>query len=311
MTNTTGTSATSDASKYSFGPPAISALNPSGGPLAGGSANKVTITGTGFTGLEGAVAVKFGIDSAIAYTVDSPTQITATPPAHSVAEAVQVTVTNPVGTSDTAPLANDYTYGGPTITSVSPAAGPIGRGDSVVIAGSGFNSVTSVKFGIDNATAYTVNSSTQITATVPAGTEFATVQVMVVAGGLATPDTRADDYSYGAPSVTSLTPNGGPTTGGNQVVIKGKGFSGVSAVRFGDTLLLASRYTVDGPEQITVNSAPTGSGAVYVTVTTPAGTSATGSANQYTYGVPTITSVSPVAGQRRAATTSSSQARTS
>ncbi len=307
VTNTTGVSATSDASKYSFGAPTITDLNPSGGPLAGGSANKVVITGSGFTGLEGAVAVKFGSDSALAYVVDSPTQITATPPAHATSEVVRVSVTNPVGTSGDS-AADDYTYGGPSVTSVSPAAGPATGLNSVIITGSGFSGVgthpgDAVKFGGANASSYIVDSNTRITAIAPVGTDGSTVQVKVTNNGLTSPDTPADDYSFGAPSVTVLNPTGGPLGGGNQVVLKGSGFSGVTAVKFGAATVSSSKYTIDSPEQITVSQAPTATsagvaagGAVYVTVTTPAGTSATGAGNQYIYGVPTITLLNPVAG---------------
>ena len=77
------------------GAPAITGLDPSTGPAAGGTT--VTITGTGFTG---ATAVEFGT-VAIApedFTVDSDTQITATSPPHPEG-VVHVRVTTPVGES--------------------------------------------------------------------------------------------------------------------------------------------------------------------------------------------------------------------
>ena len=53
----------------------------------------MTVTGTGFIG---ASAVDFGTTAAMAYTVTSTTQITATSPAEA-AGTVDVTVTTPVG----------------------------------------------------------------------------------------------------------------------------------------------------------------------------------------------------------------------
>jgi hypothetical protein len=51
-----------------------------------------------------------------------------------------------------------------------PRRGPAAGGTSVVITGTGFGAVSGVKFGSTNATNYTVDSATQITATAPAGT---------------------------------------------------------------------------------------------------------------------------------------------
>ena len=291
VSNLTGSSATSLASKYSYGAPAITGLSPSGGPLAGGTT--VVITGTGFTGLTGAVAVKFGGVSATNYTVVSPTQITATAPAHGTSEVVQVSVTNPAGTSlNTA--ADDYAYGGPTITSVAPAAGPLTGGNSVVITGTGFSSTSTVAFGSVPVVTRTVDSATQITATVPAHAATPeTVRVKVTTAGLDSPDTPKDDYSFGAPAVTSVSPNGGPAAGANTVVITGYGFSGVTGVLFGAT---GATFVVDSPTQITVAAAPAGTGIVDVTVITPAGASATSASTKYSYGVPTITSLTPAAG---------------
>ena len=68
--------------------PAISAITPSAGPIAGGT--PVNITGTGF--MEGA-KVTFGTVAATAVVVSSPTSLTAVTPAHP-AGTVEVEVTN-------------------------------------------------------------------------------------------------------------------------------------------------------------------------------------------------------------------------
>jgi hypothetical protein len=78
------------------------------------------------------------------------------------------------------------------------------------------------------------------------------------------------------------------------VIISGSGFTGTTAVRFGSTD--ATGLTVNSDTQVTVIS-PAGSGTVYVTVTTPGGTSADTPESQYTYyPPPTITGVSPDSG---------------
>ena len=56
--------------------PAVTGISPASGPESGGTT--VTITGTDLTG---ATDVQFGDTSAINFTVDGPTQITATAPA--------------------------------------------------------------------------------------------------------------------------------------------------------------------------------------------------------------------------------------
>ncbi|MEA2265076.1 MAG: hypothetical protein QOE27_659, partial [Solirubrobacteraceae bacterium] len=82
--------------------PVVSSLSPTSGPEAGGTA--VAITGTGFAG---ATAVSFGGKPAAGFTLDSPTQVTATAPAGS--GTVDVTVTTPAGAS-AAGTSDRYTY---------------------------------------------------------------------------------------------------------------------------------------------------------------------------------------------------------
>jgi IPT/TIG domain/Concanavalin A-like lectin/glucanases superfamily len=57
--------------------------------------------------------------------------------------------------------------GGPSISSVSPHAGPTTGGTTVTITGTGFAGATAVKFGTTNATSFAVNSATAITAVAP------------------------------------------------------------------------------------------------------------------------------------------------
>ena len=111
--------------------------------------------------------MKFGATSALSFTINSATSITAIAPAGS-AGAVDVTVTTPGGTSSI--TANDhYTYvAAPTVSSVSPIAGPTAGSTSVTITGTNLGGATAVKFGTNTAT-ITNNTATQIVATNPAG----------------------------------------------------------------------------------------------------------------------------------------------
>ena len=84
-----------------------------------------------------------------------------------------------------------------------------------------------------------------------------------------------------APVVSSLAPFFGPPAGGTSVVIAGANFMGATSVMFGAAP--ATSYTVTSDTQITVVSPAYAAGTVDVTVTTPAGTSNTSTADQFTY----------------------------
>jgi hypothetical protein len=83
--------------------PVVTAVSPSNGPTAGGTA--VTITGTGLTG---ATAIIFGGNDATGLSCGSDTSCTATSPA-GTAGTVDVQVITPGGTSATS-SADSYTY---------------------------------------------------------------------------------------------------------------------------------------------------------------------------------------------------------
>jgi hypothetical protein len=301
VTTSGGTSATTAADQYTYvAAPTVTSVSPGAGPTSGGTT--VIITGTGFSTAAGVGAVKFGATAAT-YTINSNTQITATSPASS-AGTYDVTVTTPGGTSATNG-GDQFTFvAPPTVTSLSAISGPLGGGTVVTITGTGFSGATAVLFGGDVATSFTVNSSTSITATSPAGSA-GTVDVRVTTIGGASATSAADRFTYvPAPTVTSITPTAGPTGSGTMVVITGTGFAaaaGTGAVKFGG--LNAPLYTINSATSITA-MAPAGTGTVDVTVTTPGGTSATSAADQYTYvPAPAVTGVSPNVGPTGGGTT--------
>ncbi len=292
VTTTGGTSATSAADQYTYvAAPTVTAVSPTTGSTAGGTS--VTITGTN---LSGATAVTFGGTAATGYTVNSATQITATAPAGS-AGTVDIRVTTVGGTSATS-ASDQFTYSAlPTVTSISPTAGPTGGGTSVTITGTNFTGVTAVTFGATAATGFTFNSATSITATAPAGSA-GTVDIRVTTPAGSSATSAADQYTYvNAPTVTSVSPTAGPTGGGTTVTITGTGFAaaaGTGAVKFGAA---NATYTINSNTQITATSPANSAGTYDITVTTVGGTSATSASDQYTYvSAPTVTSVSPTAG---------------
>ena len=178
-----------------------------------------------------------------------------------------------------------------TVTGLSPTSGPAAGGTLVTITGTGFTGVTAVDFGPTPATSETVLSATSISAESPAGTSVVDVTVTAAAG--TSPISSADQFTY-APTVSGLSPTSGPAAGGTLVTIIGTGFTGATAVHFGTTP--ATNLSVVSDNSLTAKS-PAGSGVVDVTVTTPAGTSTTSLADQFTYpSAPTVSSISPNSG---------------
>ena len=224
----------------------------------------VIITGTNFTGV---TAVKFGNRDATSFVVNDYDMITATAPPEagtgSIAGTVYVRVTNGAGDSP-ATGSSQFSYGLPTVESIQPNSGVAGGGNYVTINGTRFtgstSGVLSIKFGGVNATTYTVNSPTQITVRVPAGTNGTTVEVAVTtdAGTNILPGGTGNDYHYGVPTVTKLEQASGPIGGGNQVIIKGTNFTNVNEVYFGGAAhpVGVANFTVNSSTQITVTSVP-------------------------------------------------------
>ena len=99
--------------------------------------------------------------------------------------------------------------------------------------------------------------------------------------------------AIGTPTVTEISPNFGPTTGGTSVTITGTNFTNVTAVNFDS--VPATSFTVNSDTSITAISPPHSVGTVDVTVTTFGGTSPTSPADQFTYKniTTTVLTVSP------------------
>ncbi|TPQ15874.1 IPT/TIG domain-containing protein [Streptomyces sporangiiformans] len=275
---TTGGTSNGIGFTYTIATPVISAVAPVKGPTSGG--NTVTLTGTSFNG---ATQVRFGNTTA-AFAVVSATQITATAPARAAGTA-NITVVTPGGTSNGIP----YTYVvAPTLAAVTPNQGPLAGGNAVVLTGTGLDGATQVRFGTAGA-AYTVDSATQITATVPAAAAAAgDVAVTVVTPGGTTSGNVYYHY-LPDPAVSVLTPSAGPTAGGNAVTLTGSHLLAATAVSFGATP--AMTFTVVSDDEIDAVAPAQAAGTVTVSVTTPGGTS---SSAAYTYlDPPTLSGAAP------------------
>ena len=276
VTTPGGTSATGAADQFTYVTPAptVTGVAPNSGTTAGGTS--VTITGTNFTG---ATAVKFGVTAATSFTVNSATQITATSPAGS-AGAVDITVTTPGGTSATG-AADQFTYvtPAPTVSGVAPNSGTTAGGTSVTITGTNFTGATAVTIGGNAATSVTVVSATIITVITPAHAAGAADVAVTTAGGTSSMSNAFTFVTLTQPTITSISPNRGPSTGGTSVTISGTNFSGATAVMFGGTA--ATSYFVASTTTITATTPKHSLGAADVTVVTPGGTATAASAFSY------------------------------
>jgi phosphodiesterase/alkaline phosphatase D-like protein len=94
-----------------------------------------------------------------------------------------------------------------------------------------------------------------------------------------------------APTIARLSVKKGPAAGGTPLTITGTGFIGAATVKFGP--VLATSVSVLSSTAILVESPPGTSGKTEVTVTTADGTSGISKGAQYTYGIPTITRLTP------------------
>jgi hypothetical protein len=181
----------------------------------------------------------------------------------------------------------------PVVSSISPNQGSESGGTSVIVTGTGFTSVVTVRFGAKTATSFTVNSSTQITAVAPSGTGTVNVSVTTSGGTSA----QFVPFTYvPVPSLSSVSPNQGPVSGGTTVTLTGANFSGATAVRFDG--VAATSYTVDSATQITAVTPAHVAGPAAVTVTTPSGTSNPNDPNAFFYyaALPALTAATPPSG---------------
>lgn len=265
------------------GAPTLTAIDPIRGTELGGTV--VTITGEDFTGT---TSVTFDGIEATDFEVISDTEIEATTPAHAPA-VVDVIVTNGAGAS--APLDFEF-FDVAEIEDVEPGSGPEAGGNTVVITGDCFTGATAVTFGGVPATSFTVDSATQITAVVPAGTA-GTVDVIVTGAGDCGAAEIPDGYEYIAPPViTDLEPTSGPETGGTLVTIEGSGFTGTTGVTFDG--VAGTEVTVVDDSTLTVLTPAHAPGTVPVLVQHPGGEVTAG---DFTFlNVPSVTTIDPEQG---------------
>src|SRR5271165_3828191 len=172
----------------------------------------------------------------------------------------------------------------PTVTAVSPSAGPLSGGTSVTVAGYNLSNASAVNFGSTPAATYTVNSDSSITAVTPAE-PAGTVDVSVTSPLGTSAASSNDQFTFTAgPIVGDVNPTSGPPGGGTTVHLSGVAFTGATQVYFGGTP--ADSFTVDSDTSITAVSPAGTDPPVDITVKTPKGLSIPSSADQFNYVTP-------------------------
>jgi len=276
--------------------PQITGISPSGGPITGGTV--VTITGSGFTG---ATHVRFGGGSGSVLTVFDDSRLTIiTPP--NPAGTAEVSVTGPNGENSSWSASAVYQYEEvpfPRIAGVSPSSGPASGSTTVIITGSGFYGVDSVRFGGKPGWSLRVLDDSRLTVMTPASSPGTVAISIKNAAGAGYPEGSNAMYTYEFPNpgLTGISPASGSTRGGTVVTITGSGFSGATDVRFGGISGTGMKVTDDS--RLTVISPPNPAGTVGISVINPAhaGNSA-GSATVFRYDIPVpkLTGISPSSG---------------
>jgi uncharacterized repeat protein (TIGR03803 family) len=136
----------------------------------------VELLGQGFTGTTG---VLFNGTPALSFTVVSDTYLTVTVP--NGATDGPISIETPGGTLVT----NHAFILVPVIKTLNPSSGKVGS--QVTIGGSSFTGATKVVFGGGKSATFTVNSDSQITATVPTGAKTGKIQVTTPGGTASSP----------------------------------------------------------------------------------------------------------------------------
>ncbi|WP_375502411.1 beta strand repeat-containing protein [uncultured Jatrophihabitans sp.] len=301
VTTAGGKSATVTADRFTYvkpSRPSVSSIAPNHGIESGGTT--ITVTGKSF---DAGTTVSFGTVAAPDVTVLSSTQLRVVSPAQTPG-TYDLKVTTAGGTSGA--VAGDrftFTPRTPAISSVTPATGTSLGGTKVTVTGSGFSNTTEVDFGTAAGTGVNVLSDTKLTVVSPQHAGGAvSIAVVTTTGTSASGSTDTFTYVVPAPTVLSVNPASGPTTGGTTVTITGTAFSAATQVRFGN--LAATSFTVVSDTTITATSPAQASGTRTIYVVTAQGASRSGSSSAFTYKstAPAVSSVSPASGTARGGT---------
>jgi hypothetical protein len=134
-----------------------------------------------------------------------------------------------------------FNYDPPSIATISPATGPPNGGTELILAGMNFGANPSVTVGSAPCQKTAPPTDSSIRCQLPAGTPGSSQPVVVTAGGqLSAPA----PFTYtGWPTITSINPATGPTTGGVAMTIAGSDFGSPPYVLIGLNACAPTTFT--------------------------------------------------------------------
>ncbi|WP_232679363.1 IPT/TIG domain-containing protein, partial [Nocardioides sp. R-C-SC26] len=185
------------------------------------------------------------------------------------------------------------------VDGVSPNQGPVSGGTEVLITGTGFGCVVSVRFGESDPARATVVSPTSVRAIVPAHGPGA-VDLVVTSDGTRAVVRAAFSY-LDQPTIGTIAPASGPRTGGTRLLVTGTGFTPDTTVAVGG--VPATGIDVAGPTELSAVTPPGAVGTADVVVSTPGGTATRRAGFAYLDDQPTLTAIQPSSGGMGGGTT--------
>ena len=230
-------------------------------PTTGAAGATVTITGTNLTG---ATAVTLNGTAITGYTVVNATTITFVLPTGATTGTIAVTTPGGTATS-TGSFTVTTPTPAPTITSFTPATGPVGT--VVTVTGTNFTGATGATLNGTAGTSFMVMSATEVMFTVAAGSTTGTIAVTTAGGTATSTGTFTVTTPTVAPTITSFSP--ATAAVGATVTITGTNLTGATAVTLNGVAITS--YTVVNGTTITF-VLPTGAASGAIAVTTPGGT---------------------------------------
>ncbi len=294
ITNQSTQTVTAAGAFEALGAPTLTGLSPDYGTALSGPT--ISLIGTKFSNAGSGPSVTVGGVACTTVTYVSSTQVDCVVPAALTEGVYDVVYTGPAGATST--LSNGYhALGAPTVSAVSPVGGDATTGGTTItITGTKFSALGSgatVTVGGVNCGSVVVSSDTQIQC--QTGAHAAGVVDVVVTNPDTQAATLANSYHYlDAPTISGVSPNGGPVAGGTTLAITGTNFSNHTG---NPTITVAgvscSSVVFNSSTQIDCVTPAGTSGAADVVVTNPSGQSVS-AVGAFTYAdAPTVSDVTP------------------